>query len=213
MVMYRSNRPESEIMTTDKYVLPELSYDYAALEPHLSGEIMELHHSKHHAAYVAGANTALEQLAAARESDDHSRIFLHEKNLAFHLGGHRNHTQFWTNISPDGGDKPVGELAAAIDDQFGSFDKFRAQFTAAANGLQGSGWAVLGWDELGRRLLTFQLYDQQANVPLGITPLLLLDMWEHAFYLQYKNVKAEYVTAFWNLVDWADVARRGPWND
>lgn len=213
MVMYRSNRPESEIMTTDKYVLPELSYDYAALEPHLSGEIMELHHSKHHAAYVAGANTALEQLAAARESDDHSRIFLHEKNLAFHLGGHRNHSQLWTNISPDGGDKPVGELAAAIDDQFGSFDKFRAQFTAAANGLQGSGWAVLGWDELGRRLLTFQLYDQQANVPLGITPLLLLDMWEHAFYLQYKNVKADYVTAFWNLVDWADVARRGPWND
>ncbi|MGB7237387.1 MAG: superoxide dismutase, partial [Rhodococcus sp. (in: high G+C Gram-positive bacteria)] len=151
-------------MTTDRYVLPELTYDYAALEPYISGEIMELHHSKHHAAYVAGANTALDQLEESRAAGDHSRIFLHEKNLAFHLGGHLNHTQFWTNISPNGGDKPVGELASAIDDQFGSFDNFRAQFTAAANGLQGSGWAVLGWDELGKRLLTFQLYDQQANV-------------------------------------------------
>ena len=208
----RYMQQETKTMTTERYVLPELTYDYAALEPYISGEIMELHHSKHHAAYVAGANTALDQLEESRAAGDHSRIFLHEKNLAFHLGGHLNHTQFWTNISPNGGDKPGGELASAIDDQFGSFDNFRAQFTAAANGLQGSGWAVLGWDELGKRLLTFQLYDQQANVPLGITPLLMLDMWEHAFYLQYKNVKADYVTAFWNIVDWSDVASRGPWN-
>ena len=100
--------------------------------------------------------------------------------------------------------RPVSS-AAAIDDAFGSFDKFRAQFSAAANGLQGSGWAVLGYDTLGGRLLTFQLYDQQANVPLGIIPLLQVDMWEHAFYLQYKNVKADYVKAFWNVVNWADV--------
>ena len=110
--------------------------------------------------------------------------------------------------SPDGGDKPVGELAAALDDQFGSFDAFRAQFTAAANGLQGSGWAVLAYDPLGSRLLTFQLFDQQANVPLGVIPLLQVDMWEHAYYLQYRNVKADYVKAFWNVVNWADVQRR-----
>ena len=153
-----------------EYTLPDLDYDYSALEPHISGQINELHHYKHHATYVAGANTALEKLAEARENDDHAAIFLNEKNLAFHLGGHVNHSIWWKNLSPDGGDKPDGDLAAAIDDQFGSFDKFRAQFTAAANGLQGSGWAVLGYDTLGKKLLTFQLYDQQANVPLGHHP-------------------------------------------
>ncbi len=191
-----------------EYTLPDLPWDYSALEPHISGEINQLHHDKHHAAYVAGANAALEKLAAARESGDHAAIFLNEKNLAFHLGGHVNHSIWWQNLSPDGGDKPEGDLAAAIDDQFGSFDQFRAQFTAAANGLQGSGWAVLGYDTLGKKLLTFQLYDQQANVPLGIIPLLQVDMWEHAFYLQYKNVKADYVKAFWNVVNWPDVQRR-----
>ena len=191
-----------------EYTLPDLDWDYGALEPHISGQINELHHSKHHAAYVKGANDAVAKLEAARAADDHSAILLNEKNLAFHLGGHVNHSIWWKNLSPNGGDKPTGELAAAIDDAFGSFDKFRAQFSAAANGLQGSGWAVLGYDSLGDKLLTFQLYDQQANVPLGIIPLLQVDMWEHAFYLQYKNVKADFVEAFWKIVDWADVDRR-----
>jgi Fe-Mn family superoxide dismutase len=191
-----------------EYTLPDLDYDYAALEPHISGQINELHHSKHHATYVKGANTALEQLAEARSKGDHAAIFLHEKNLAFHLGGHVNHSIWWKNLSPNGGDKPTGELASALDDAFGGFDQFQAQFTAAANGLQGSGWAVLGYDTLGHNLLTFQLYDQQANVPLGIIPLLQVDMWEHAFYLQYKNVKADYVKAFWNVVNWEDVQKR-----
>ncbi|MFC4376583.1 superoxide dismutase [Nocardia halotolerans] len=190
------------------YTLPELDYDFGALEPHISGQINEIHYTKHHAAYVAGANKALEQLEEARESGDLANILLLEKNLAFHLGGHYNHTVWWKNLSPNGGDQPEGDLAAAIADQFGSFDKFRAQFTAAANGLQGSGWAVLGYDTLGQKLLTFQLYDQQANIPTGIIPLLQVDMWEHAFYLQYKNVKADYVTAFWNVVNWADVQDR-----
>jgi len=191
-----------------EYTLPELPYDYGALEPHISGQINELHHSKHHAAYVKGANTALQQLAEAREKGDHSAIFLYEKNLAFNLGGHVNHSIWWKNLSPEGGDEPTGELASALDDAFGGFDKFQAQFTAAANGLQGSGWAVLGYDSLGDKLLTFQLYDQQANVPLGIIPLLQVDMWEHAYYLQYKNVKADYVKAFWNVVNWDDVQNR-----
>ena len=190
------------------YALPDLPYDYAALEPHISGQIMELHHDKHHQAYVTGANGALEQLAEARAADQLGTVNLLEKNLAFNLAGHVNHTVFWPNMSPDGGDKPDGELAAAIDEQFGSFDAFRAHFTAAALGIQGSGWAILAWDSLGQQLIIEQLYDHQGNLAAGSVPLLMLDMWEHAFYLQYRNVKADYVKAWWNVANWADVTRR-----
>jgi Fe-Mn family superoxide dismutase len=190
------------------YTLPDLPYDYGALEPHISGAIMELHHSKHHATYVKGANTALEQLAEAREQDSLATVNMLEKNLAFNLGGHVNHSVFWPNMSPDGGDKPDGELAAAIDAHFGSFDAFRKHFTANALGIQGSGWSILAWDSLGQRLILQQCYDHQGNLSAGTMPLLLLDMWEHAFYLQYRNVKPDYVEAWWNVVNWADVARR-----
>ena len=190
------------------YVLPDLPYDYSALEPYISGQIMELHHDKHHQAYVTGANTALEQLAEARDTDQLGSVNLLEKNLAFNLAGHVNHTVFWPNMSPDGGDKPDGELAAAIDEQFGSFDAFRAQFTAVALGVQGSGWSILAWDSLGQQLIIEQLYDHQGNLAAGSVPLLMLDMWEHAFYLQYLNVKADYVKAWWNVANWADVAQR-----
>jgi len=190
------------------YTLPDLAYDYSALQPAISGTIMELHHSKHHQAYVTGANTALAQLAEARDSGNLANVNKLEKDLAFNLGGHVNHSIFWTNMSPNGGDKPTGELAAAIDDQFGSFDKFQAHFTATALGVQGSGWAVLAWDALGQRLIIVQLFDQQGNLPAGIVPLLMLDVWEHAYYLDYKNVRADYVKAFWTIVDWANVQQR-----
>ena len=190
------------------YTLPDLDYDYGALDPHIAGEIMELHHSKHHAAYVAGANTALEKMAEARDKDDFGAIAGLEKALAFNLGGHINHSVFWTNMSPDGGDKPTGELEAAITDHFGSFDKFRAHFTNNAMTIMGSGWSILAWDTVGSKLVIVQLYDQQGNVPVGLVPLLMLDMWEHAFYLQYRNVKADYVKAWWNTVDWANVQQR-----
>ncbi|MRG58511.1 superoxide dismutase [Agromyces sp. CFH 90414] len=190
------------------YTLPELAYDYAALEPSISGRIMELHHSKHHQAYVTGANTALAQLAEARETGNLANVNKLEKDLAFNLGGHVNHSIFWTNLSPNGGDKPTGELAAAIDDQFGSFDAFQAHFTATALGVQGSGWAVLAWDSLGQRLIIVQFFDQQGNLPAGIVPLLMLDVWEHAYYLDYQNVRADYVKAFWNIADWANVQQR-----
>ncbi|MEZ5200210.1 MAG: superoxide dismutase [Micropruina glycogenica] len=189
------------------YTLPELPYDYGALEPHISAQIMQLHHDKHHAAYVTGANTALEKLAAARESGDFAAINKLEKDLAFHLGGHINHSVFWKNMSPDGGGQPEGEVAAAIDEFFGSFDGFQKQFNEAANGLQGSGWSMLVWDTLGQRLNINQLFDQQGNLPVGQLPL-QLDMWEHAFYLQYLNVKGDYVKAWWNVVNWPDVAER-----
>ena len=191
-----------------KYTLPELPYDYSALEPHISGKIMELHHDKHHNTYVNGANSALEKLEAAREADDLAAINQFSKDLAFNLGGHTNHSVFWTNMGPDGGGEPEGELAAAIAENFGSFAAFKKHFSAAATGLQGSGWAVLAWDSISSRLVIFQLFDQQGNVPVGITPLLMLDMWEHAFYLDYQNVKADYVKAWWNVVNWENVAAR-----
>ena len=190
------------------YTLPDLPYDYAALEPAISGEIMELHHSKHHKTYVDGANTALEKMAEAREKGDFAAITMLSKNLAFHLGGHTNHSVFWTNMSPDGGDRPEGEVAAGIEEFFGSFEGFQGQFEAAGTTIQGSGWAVLSWDSIAQQPLVFQLWDQQGNVPIGQTPLLMLDMWEHAFYLQYKNVKADYVKAVWNVFNWDDVAAR-----
>ncbi|HEY9497983.1 MAG TPA: superoxide dismutase [Terrimesophilobacter sp.] len=190
------------------YTLPDLGYDFAALEPNISGRIMELHHDKHHKAYVDGANTALAKLAEARDANDFANVNKLEKDLAFNLAGHVNHTIFWTNLSPDGGDKPTGDLASAIDDNFGSFDKFTAHFTAASAGIQGSGWGALVWDSLGQKLLVQQYYDHQGNFATGTVPLLLLDMWEHAFYLDYVNVKADYIKAFWNIADWANVQKR-----
>ncbi|PTW91762.1 Fe-Mn family superoxide dismutase [Microbacteriaceae bacterium MWH-Ta3] len=190
------------------YTLPELQYDYAALEPSISARIMELHHSKHHAAYVLGANTALEKMEEARDKGDFASINKLEKDLAFNLGGHINHSIFWTNLTPDSQERPAGDLAAAIDEYFGSFDKFQAHFNAAALGIQGSGWAVLSWDPVGKRLLIQQMFDQQANMAQATVPVLQLDMWEHAFYLDYQNVKADYVAAFWNIVNWENVAQR-----
>ena len=191
-----------------EYTLPALAYDYSALAPSISGTIMELHHSKHHQAYVTGANTALAQLAEARDSGQLIYVNKLEKDLAFNLGGHVNHSIFWTNLSPDGGDKPTGDLAGAIDDNFGSFDKFQAHFAATALGVQGSGWAVLAWDSIGQRLIVQQFFDQQSNFAAGTIPVLMLDVWEHAYYLDYRNVRADYVKAFWNIVNWANVQER-----
>ena len=190
------------------YTLPDLDYDYGALAPHIAPEIMELHHSKHHATYVKGANTALEQLAEGRAAGDLAAVNKLEKDLAFHLGGHINHSVFWKNMSPNGGGRPEGDVASAIEEFFGGFEAFQKHFNAVANGVQGSGWSMLVWDTLGARMNINQLFDQQGNLPAGQIPLLQLDMWEHAYYLQYKNVKADYVEAWWNVVNWTDVAER-----
>ncbi|WP_342318621.1 superoxide dismutase [Corynebacterium mayonis] len=191
------------------YTLPELDYDYNALEPHISAEIMELHHSKHHATYVKGANSALEALEAERNGEANpDKLRALSKNLAFNLGGHTNHSIFWKNMTPNGGGAPTGEIASAIERDFGSFEKFQAQFEGVATSLQGSGWAVLGYDHIAGRLIIQQMTDQQGNISVDFTPLLMLDMWEHAYYLQYKNVKADYAKAFWNVVNWQDVNER-----
>ncbi len=190
------------------YTLPDLPYDYAALEPHISAKIMELHHSKHHKAYVDGANNALSQMAEAREAGQFQNINRLEKDLAFHLGGHVNHSIFWTNLAPGSNGAPEGDLASAVDEFFGSFEKFQAHFTATAMGIQGSGWAVLSWDPIGKQLIIQQLFDQQSNTAQTTIPVLQLDMWEHAFYLDYQNVKADYVQAFWHIVNWENVHQR-----
>jgi Fe-Mn family superoxide dismutase len=194
--------------TMAAYQLPDLAYDYAALEPYLSARILELHHSKHHKAYVDGANTVLEKLESARDTDEFGSINQLEKNLAFHLSGHILHSIFWKNMHPDGGGKPDGDLGSAIDEHFGAHEAFRRQLTEAAMNVQGSGWGALSWEPVGQRLIIEQVYDHQGNVGQGGPPLLVLDMWEHAYYLQYENRKAEWVDAFWNLVYWDDVSNR-----
>ena len=193
-------------MTT--YTLPDLPYDFGALEPHYSAKVLELHHDKHHAAYVKGLNDTMDQLAEARDKGDFSSIVGLEKSHAFNLSGHVLHSIFWTNLSAEGGDKPAGDLAAAIDEYFGNFDAFKAQLTSATTTVQGSGWGVLAWEPLGKRLYVEQVYDHQGNVGQSGVNLLVFDAWEHAYYLQYLNVRADFVNALWNIVNWNDVAER-----
>lgn len=191
-----------------EYRLPDLTYDYGALEPHISGRIMELHHDKHHATYVQGANSTLEQLDEARHKSDFTRLAALERSLAFNLSGHVLHSLFWQNLVPKGGGRPDGELDEALTRDFGGFDQFKQQLTKAAGSIMGSGWAALVWEPLGRRLLTTQIYDHQSNLSQAGIPLLVLDAWEHAFYLQYENRKAEFFEAVWNVWNWKDVAER-----
>ncbi|WP_329139173.1 superoxide dismutase [Streptomyces sp. NBC_01476] len=192
------------------YALPDLPYDYSALAPAITGEILELHHAKHHAAYVKGANDSLEQIAEVRDKDAITPTGLVglEKTFAFNLSGHVLHSIFWQNLSPDGGDRPDGTLATAIEEHLGGFEAFKKQLTVATSSVQGSGWGVLAWEPLGRRLIVEQVYDHHGNVGQGTTPLLVFDAWEHAYYLQYKNVRPDYVTKLWDLVNWADVQAR-----
>jgi Fe-Mn family superoxide dismutase len=190
------------------YTLPDLPYDYAELEPHINGQILELHHDKHHAAYVKGANDTLERIAEARDKEDFSAIVGLEKTLAFNLSGHVLHSLYWQNMAADGGERPDGELAEAIDEYFGSFEGFRGQLSAATTLVQGSGWGVLSYEPAARRLIVEQVYDHQGNVGIGSVPLLAFDAWEHAYYLQYRNVRPDFVKAMWNVVNWTDVAAR-----
>ena len=159
------------------YVLPDLDYDYGDLEPAIIGEINELHHSKHHAAYVKGANDTLEKIDEARDKGDFGSIVGLETTLAFNLAGHSLHQVWWKNLSPNGGDKPTGELAAAVDEFFGSFDGLRAQLNAAASTIPGSRWGVLGWDPHGLRLLTQPPEDHPPTPQVATTPLLVVNIW------------------------------------
>jgi len=191
-----------------KYVLPDLPYKISALEPHYSAELLELHHGKHHAGYVKGANATLDKLAEARESSDYSAINQLQKNLAFNLSGHIMHSVFWTSMSPDGGGSPADELAEQVSQDFGSADALREQMTEVATSLQGSGWVSLSWEPLGDRLIVEQVYDHQGNTGSATVPLLVIDCWEHAYYLQYKNEKGKWLKGFWEMVNWSEAGSR-----
>jgi len=191
-----------------QYKLPDLEYDYGALEPHISGKIMELHHDKHHGGYVKGANETIEKLGEARDKEDYSRLPALEKALAFHLSGHVLHSLFWRNLRPDGGGRPQGDFSEALDRDFGGFEKFKRQLTEVASTVMGSGWAALVWEPVGERLLLTQIYDHQSNLNQGGLPIMVLDAWEHAYYLQYQNRKVDFFQAVWSVWNWEDIADR-----
>jgi superoxide dismutase, Fe-Mn family len=192
------------------YELPALPYDYSALEPHYSARQVELHHDKHHAAYVKGANDTLEQFVEFRSDGAKNQQVLRglERSLAFNVSGHLLHSVFWPSMSPDGGGDPEGELKAAIEDAFGSCDNFKSQMNLATTTLFGSGWGALVWEPLAGRVLVEQIYDHQSNMSPSNLPLLVIDGWEHAYYLQYENRKDDWVQAFWQIVNWERVAAR-----
>ncbi len=191
-----------------KHELPSLPYDYAALEPYYEERTLRLHHGVHHKAYVDGLNKAGLKLAEAREKGDFALIKHWERELAFHGSGHILHSIFWTNMKPGGSGPATGPVANRIERDFSGFETFRKQFTAAAAAVEGSGWALLcllpGFNKL--EILTAEKH--QNLTQWGAVPLLVLDLWEHAYYLQYQNRRADFIEAWWNLVNWEDVNRR-----
>ena len=201
---------ESEIGFKDgKFVLPPLPYDYASLEPAIDAQTMKLHHDIHHAAYVKNANTALDALAAIAAGTGDAALTGHwNKELAFNGSGHALHTIFWNNMAPKGKGTPSAALATAIKSDFGGQAQFEKLFTATAAGVQGSGWAIVGYDGLSKRLQVIQAEKHQNETFQGITPLLVLDVWEHAYYLKYQNKRADYVKAFIGIINHDDVSAR-----
>ena len=193
-----------------EYKLPPLPYDYDALEPHIDKETMTLHHDKHHAAYVKGLNDAIAGLADASKagSEGAAKIRSLTDSLMFNGAGHTLHTVFWSNMKKDGGGDPTGSIAKAIDASFGSFNAFQSQFSAAATQVQGSGWGILAYEPLGKRLIVTAPEKHQNGTVYGCIPLLVLDVWEHAYYLKYQNKRADYVKAWWNVVNWDNVSQR-----
>ncbi len=191
-----------------KHELPALPYEIGALEPHIDAQTMQIHHDKHHLAYVNGLNKAEEELAKARASGDFSLIQHWSRQAAFHGGGHWLHSMFWKVMAPaerGGGGEPAGELAAAIAESFGSFDAFKKQMSAAASSVEGSGWALLHYRRDDQRLIVLQAENQQKGSSWGSTPILGIDVWEHAYYLKYQNRRPDYISAWWNVVNWGQV--------
>jgi Fe-Mn family superoxide dismutase len=193
-----------------KYELPPLPYSYEALEPYISREIMTLHHTKHHQAYVTGANAALERLEKQRKGENLENVRGILRDLSFNLSGHKLHTVFWPNMAPSGkgGGTPGGSLADQINRDFGSFEAFKKQFSDAAKNVEAVGWAILTYDAESDTLLIYQVEKQNFMHPPDLPLILTLDVWEHAYYLQYKNDRASYVDNWWNVVNWDDVEKR-----
>lgn len=188
--------------------LPPLPYPYEALEPHIDAQTMRLHHDKHHLAYVNGLNNAEAKLAEARAKNDFGLVKHWEREAAFHGAGHFLHCIFWENMSPNAGGTPSGSLAGAIKDRFGGFDAFMAHFKAAGAAVEGSGWVLLVRNNMTKALDILTAEKHQDLSQWVVTPLLVCDVWEHAYYLKYQNNRAAYIEAFTNVINWKDVEKR-----
>ena len=193
------------------YELPDLPYDFGALEPVISAEIMELHYTKHHRAYVTNLNSALEKYHQAESKNNVSEMITLQSAIKFNGGGHINHSIFWTVLAPPskgGGGEPKGELFSMIQRDFGSFEAFKERLTTASTGVQGSGWGWLGYNKAAKRLEVNTCANQDPLSSLGLVPLAGIDVWEHAYYLQYKNVRPDYVKAIWQIFNWSEIENR-----
>jgi len=207
----KSQFSSSRVSFSDVPKLPDLPYDYGALKPFISGEIMEVHHKKHHQAYINNYIAAKEKTSAAEQKGDIAESIALQQAIKFNGGGHINHSIFWTNLAPPkngGGGEPVGNLSQRINTQWGSFSAFQEQFNTKAAGVQGSGWAWLGYNKAEDRLSIATCANQDPLSTLSLVPLLGVDVWEHAYYLQYKNVRPDYLKAIWNVVNWKNVGER-----
>lgn len=191
-----------------QYTLPKLPYEYDALEPYLDQETLKIHHDKHHKGYVDGLNKAMEALNKARENNDFSLIKHYERELAFNGSGHILHTLYWENMCPDPKKKPSGDLMKQIEKDFGSYENFKTQFTKAAAAVEGSGWAILAYHPLLCRLDILQCEKHQNLTVWMCQPILILDVWEHAYYIKYQNKRADFIEAFWNICNWEKVEAR-----
>ncbi|APC83440.1 superoxide dismutase [Clostridium botulinum] len=190
------------------HTLPNLNYDYNALEPHYDEQTLKIHHDIHHKTYVDGLNKAEQKLQEARESGDFALIKHWEKEIAFHGSGHILHTLFWENMTPNGNLNPEGSAIERIKQDFGDYEKFKKQFTEAAIAVEGSGWTILAWNPMFQKLVILQAEKHQNLTQWGVVPLLILDLWEHAYYLKYQNRRAEFINAWWNIVNWDIVNTR-----
>lgn len=190
------------------HVLPPLPYEYNALEPHYDEQTVRLHHDMHHKSYVDGLNNAEAKLEDARKTGDFGLIKHWERELAFHGSGHILHTLFWENMTPKAPENPSGPAVDQIRKDFSDYETFKKQFSAAAVAVEGSGWAILGWNPLFQKLVILQAEKHQNLTQWGIIPLLILDVWEHAYYLKYQNKRAAWVDAWWNIVNWDVVNNR-----
>jgi len=193
-----------------EYVLPELQYAYNALEPYIDEQTVKLHHDRHHQGYVNGLNSTLKNIAEAREKGDFSGIRTLLRNLSFHGSGVVLHNLYWEGLCPvsDSKEPTSGALINQIKIDFGSLNSLKYTMSAAAKAVEGSGWAVLGWEPLGGKLVVLQVENHHKLTIWGVRPLFVIDVWEHAYYLKYQNRRAEYVDNIWNVVNWAEVAEK-----
>jgi len=195
----------------EKQTLPDLPYDYAALEPVISAQIMKLHHKMHHQAYVNNLNAALEKYTAAEAKGDLEAMVALQKQIRFNGGGHINHSIFWTNLCPShqgGGKLHTGPLLTAIEEKYGSLETFIEKFNAQAVGIQGSGWTWLGFNTTTGHIKIVSCSNQDPLSTEGILPLLGIDVWEHAYYIDYENRRADYLKNIWKVINWKNVEER-----